>query len=146
MSELGDNVQDYTSVAEKEGYMPKFSLHERRIPTEKLSRIYIPIFIPQATNTVEDYVVGVVPHDGYVVDIKHVCKTVTAATTVEVEIGSKEDIMTADDGSTDVETVTLNDDVSEREVDAGDIINVNIATGSGDLLHLAILITLEPKG
>ena len=144
MSELGTNVQEYTSVAKKESYMPHFALHKRRVPTEKLTRVYLPIFIPQATTTVGTYVVGIVPYDSHVVDVKHVCKTISAAAKVQVRIGTKTSMMTAQDGSVTVATGALASDTDDRKVDKGDIISVVISETSGDLLHLALLITLEP--
>ena len=143
-SELGTDVQTYNRVSDANAFMQEFAEFNDRIPTNLLSRIYIPIFIPQATTAVGTYVVGICPFKSYLVSVKHVVKTVTAAATVEVESSTSAACMTADSAATSVQTATLATASADRIFDQDDIISVKIATTSGDLLHLAILLVLEP--
>ena len=124
--------------------MQEFADYNFRLDTSCLSRLYIPIFINQATTAVGTYVVGICPYRSTLVAVKHVVKTVTSAATVEVESSSSAACMTADDADTTVQTATLATAVADRLFAQGDIISVKIATGGGDLLHLAILLVLQP--
>jgi len=125
-------------------FEPRFAEFNKRVPTRLLNRLYLPFYLPAATTAASPYVIGIVPVAAYVVDIKHVCETVTSAATLEVQIADKTDIMTAQAIAITVSTATLSATVSDRLLAAGDIISAVIATASGDIVNLAILIALEP--
>jgi hypothetical protein len=141
---MGGSAQRYPLVTDGVMGMKEFATHDVRIPNSCLDKMYLNIYIPQATQAVGTYVVGIMPVAGYITSIKHVCKTVTAAATVEVEVGAKGTVMTAQSGADTVSTATLATAVADRLGAAGDIIYVKIATASGDLLHLSVLIEIEP--
>lgn len=143
-TEYGTNVQTYPLVTDYNSYMQEFAQDDVRIPTNILKRFYMNVHIPQATTTVGTYTIGILPIKAYLVAVKHVVKAVTAAATVEVEIGSLGDCMTAQSASTSVATATLNATAANRLGNAGDIIVAKIATASGDLLHLNIMLAFEP--
>ena len=144
VTEGGTNVQTYPLVTDYNSYMQEFAQDDVRIPTNILKRFYMNVHIPQATNAVGTYVIGIMPIKAYLVAVKHVCKTVTSAATVEVEIGSLGDCMTAQSGANTVATATLNATPANRLGVAGDIIVAKIGTSSGDLLHLNIMLAFEP--
>ena len=143
-TEYGTDSVAFNRVTDANAYMQEFNDSNFRIPTNALSRLYIPIFIPQATNAVGTYTVGIVPFKSTLVAVKHICTTVTAAATVEVESSSSGSCMTAQSGSETLASATLATAVADRLFDQGDSILVKIGTASGDLLHLSILIVLEP--
>jgi len=143
-SEFGTDVQKFTLVSDENAYMPEFAEFNNRIPTNLLKRFYMNIFIPQATTTVGSYTVGILPIKAYLVAVKHVVKAVASAATVEVEVGSNGSCMTAQSASTSVQTAALATAAADRLGNAGDIIVCKIATASGDLTHLCLMLAFEP--
>lgn len=143
-SEYGTDSVAVNRVTDGNMHMEQFAEFNARVPTNALARIYYPIFIPQATQAVGTYVVGICPFACTLVDVKHICKTVTAAGTVEVESSSSGSCMTADDAANTLQSATLASAVADRLFDQGDSILVKIATASADLLHLCVLLTLQP--
>jgi hypothetical protein len=143
-SEYGTDSVTINRVTDANMFMEQFAEFNARVPTNALSRLYYPIFIPQATQAVGSYTVGICPFASTLVAVRHICKTVTAAGTVEVESSSSASCMTADDAAETLQSATLATAVADRLFDQGDSILVKIATASADLLHLSILLVLQP--
>lgn len=123
----------------------KYEEYNARIPTRLLNRFYMHGHFTQVTTAGSTYIFGIVPIDGYIVAIKHVCKTVTAAATVEIIDGSNSDIMTAQSAANTLQSAVLGASVANVSVSQGDILTLAVATALGDLADLTVLVVIQPK-
>lgn len=144
VTEYGTNVQTYPLVTDYNSYMKEFAQYDVRIPTNILKRFYMNFYLAAATTTGSPYVIGICPIKAYLVGVKHVCKTVTSAATVEIEIGTETACMTAQAAANTVSTATLATATTDRLCPADGIITCKIATASGELVDLAIELIFEP--
>jgi len=149
-AEYGTDVETDYSLDNPAMFFPKVREHKGRIYTRNLHRFYICKNLVAATTTVGTYLLGIVPIDGYVVSIKHVARTITSAATLEVKTtaagvgGAKDDIMTAQTIADAIATATLGT-TAQCTLVQGDVLAAIIATTSGAVVDLCILITIQPK-
>lgn len=143
-TEYGTDNPALLRVTDNNAYMEMFAEHNARISTNCLARIYIPFFILNAVTTVGTYVIGICPFKSTILAVSHVCKTVTSAATLEIESSSSGACMTADTIANTVQNATITSTVGDALFAKGDIISAKIATGSGDIVHLAGIIVLQP--
>ena len=143
-TEYGTDNPAFIRANDDGAFLGTFSEYNARMPTGLLSRIYLNYFILNAVTTVASYVVGVCPFQSTLLAVEHVCKTVTSAATLEMESSSSTACMTADTIATSVQSATITSTVADALFAKGDIITAKIATGSGDIAHLAIMLVLQP--
>jgi len=143
-TEYGTDNPSFVRVTDDNAYMEEFAEHNHRIPTNLLSRLYIPFFILNATTAVGTYAIGLCPFASTLLAVSHVCKTVNSAATLEIESSSSGSCMTADTIAITVQDATITSTVADALFDKGDVILAKIATGGGDVDHLAGLIVLQP--
>lgn len=143
-TEYGTDNPKVKRVSDDSMFMAEFSEHNVKIPTNLLTRLYIPFFILNAVTTVASYVIGVCPFASTLLAVEHVCKTVTSAATLEIESSSSAACMTADTIATTVQSAVITSTLADAFFDKGDIITAKIATGSGDIVHLAGTLVLQP--
>ncbi|MAH45214.1 hypothetical protein CMI37_05260 [Candidatus Pacearchaeota archaeon] len=143
-TEYGTDNPAFDRVDDDSVFLATFSEHNARMPTGLLSRIYLNYFILNALTTVASYVIGICPFECTLLAVKHVCKTVTSAATLEIESSSSAACMTADTIAVTVQDATITSTVADALFAQGDIITAKIATGGGDIDHLAMMLVLQP--
>lgn len=143
-TEYGTDNPVVGKVSDDSMFMAEFSEFNAKIPTNLLTRLYIPFFILNATTVVASYVIGVCPFASTLLAVEHVCKTVTSAATLEIESSSSAACMTADTIAITVQSATITGTAADALFAKGDIITARIATGGGDIVHLAGVIVLQP--
>lgn len=143
-TEYGTDNPALLRVTDDNASMAMFNEHNVRVPTNAFARITMDFFILNALTTVGTYVIGVCPVQATLLAVNHVCKTVTSAATLEIESGSSAACMTADTIAVTVQNATITSTVADALFAKGDIITAKIATGSGDIVHLAISLILQP--
>lgn len=143
-TEYGTDNPAFDRVDDDSMFLSTFSEQNARMPTGLLSRIYLNYFILNATTAVASYVIGVCPFQSTLLAVEHVCKTVTSAATLEIESETSAACMTADTIATTVQSATITSTVANALFAKGDIITAKIATGGGDIAHLAMMLVLQP--
>jgi len=149
-AEYGTDIETDYSLDNPAMFFPKVREHKGRIYTRNLHRFYICKNLVAATTAVGTYLLGIVPIDGYVVSIKHIARTVTAAATLEIKTtaagagGAKDDIMTAQSIANTIATAALGT-TAQCTLVQGDVLSAVIATVDGSIVDLCILITIQPK-